>query len=142
MTTNAKIGFGSLFEIFDNGDYVTVGEVTNITPPPLSRDAHDATHTESTEGWREFIPGLKNAGEIKIEMNFVPSSASDALIREQFDSDSLTQCRIKFPAGISPAEALTLQAIVTNYETTGPIADKMSASLTLKVSGKPTWGTV
>jgi predicted secreted protein len=143
MTTNAKIGYGNLFQLFQAApanDFVTVAEVTSITMPPQQRDAIEATHTESPEGWREFIPGLKNAGEVKLEMNFVAASDSDSLIRSTFDSDDLTRARILFRSPDSPTEAITMDVIVTNYEVSGPIADKMVASVTLKISGKPVWG--
>lgn len=136
MTTEAKIGYGSLFEIHDGDDYQKIGEITSITLPSLARDAVDATHTESEEGWREFIPGLKDAGEITVEMNFVAGSESDVLIRRQFDSDDLTQCRITVPSVGSPPEQLTFNAIVTGYEAEAPVDDKVTATVTLKVSGK------
>ena len=140
MTTQAQIGFGTLFQLFESPSWVTIGEVTNISMPPLQRDAIEATHTESTEGWREFIPGLKNAGEVKVEMNFVPASDSDQRLRNTFDTDVLGQFRIVFDTPVSPTEAITFEGIITNYEVTGPIADKMTASVTIKVSGKATWG--
>ena len=140
MTTNAQIGYGTLFQIFESPAWVTLGEVTSIMMPPLQRDTHDATHTESPGQWREFIPGLKNAGEVKIEMNFVPASETDQRIRDTFDSDVVPQFRIVFDTPVSPTEAITFSGIVTNYEATGPIADKMVATLTVKVSGAVTWG--
>jgi predicted secreted protein len=140
VTTQARIGFGTVFQIQDTDAspvaYVTVGEVTNISLPALSRDAVDATHTESTGGWREFIPGLKDAGEVSIEMNFVHQSASDTLIRAQFSKDTLTACRILFDT--SPEDGVSFNAVVTGYEVAVPIDDKVAATLTLKVSGSVT----
>jgi predicted secreted protein len=140
MTTSARIGFGTVFQIRDIAAspiaYVTVGEVTNITLPNLTRDAVDATHTESTEGYREFIPGLKDSGEASIEMNFVSGSASDTLIRAQFALDTLTACKILFDT--SPEDGVSFNAILTGYEVQAPLDDKVAATLTLKVSGKVT----
>ena len=91
MTTLASIGHSNLFQILNTAvsptAWTTVAEVGNITPPSFARDAQDATHTESTEGWREFIPGLKDGGEISVELNFVPDTDSTALVLAQFDSD-------------------------------------------------------
>jgi predicted secreted protein len=141
MTTLARIGFGTVFQIRDLDAspvaYVTIGEVTNITLPAVSRDAVDATHTESTGGYREAIPGLKDNGEVTIEMNYVHQSASDVLIRAQFALDTLTQCKILFDT--SPEDGVSFNAIVTGYEVAAPIEDKVSATLTLKVSGVVTY---
>jgi predicted secreted protein len=137
MTTLATIGFGALFQILNTAVspdlYTAVGEVTNITMPNLSRDAVDATHTESTGAWREFIPGLKDAGEVTIEGNYIHESASDTLIRAQFASNALTTFRIVFED--SPVSGIQFTGIVTGYEVAVPLDDKKAFTLTVKVSG-------
>jgi predicted secreted protein len=142
MTTEAVIGYGTLFQIFEDPVWTTLGEVTSITLPSLQRDAVEATHMQSPDAWREFIPGLKNAGEVKIEMNFVPASATDEKIRATFATNTVPQFRIALNTPASPTEAVIFSGIVTNYEVTGPLADKMAATLTVKVSGAVTWGNV
>lgn len=142
MTTNAKIGHGATFEMNTGSGFSTIGEVTNITPPALSKDAIDATHTESPQKYREFISGLRDAGEVSIELNFVPGSASDILIRQAYELDTAVACRITLPAVLSsPTEMLTFDAIVTGYEPEAPVEDKMTATLTLKVSGRPVYSS-
>lgn len=148
MTTLAAIGHGNLLQIRDTAAspdaWVTVAEVTNITPPNLARDAQEATHTESTEGWREFIPGLKDAGEVSAELNFVPDSDTTALLLAQFDSNALTQARILFADGDQDASPMTcstwtFNAVLTGFPPEAPIDGKMSATTTFKISGKPTF---
>jgi predicted secreted protein len=140
MTTLARIGFGTVFQIQDADAspvaYVTVGEVTSITFPNLTRDAVEATHTESTSGFKEYIPGLKDSGEVSIEMNFVHQSASDTLIRAQFLRETLSPCKILFDT--SPEDGVSFNAIATGYQVQAPVADKVAATLTLKVSGPVT----
>jgi predicted secreted protein len=148
MTTNAKIGFGNLFQILNVGaspdEWVTVAEVKSITPPSFARDAQDATHTESTEGWREFIPGLKDGGEISVELNFVPDSDTTDLILAQFASDDLSQVRILFAdgnqAGPTPTcSSFTCSGVITGFPIEAPIEDGQTATITFKISGKPTF---
>jgi predicted secreted protein len=146
MTTDAKVGFGNLFQIFDQNAspeaWVTVAEVKNITPPAYARDAQDATHTESTEGWREFVPGLKDGGEISVEMNFVPDSDTTDRIMATFNSDELQQVRILFADGSQAGQTptcskFTCSGVVTGFASEGPIDDVMTATVTFKISGKP-----
>lgn len=139
MTTNAKIGHGTLFALFDAAaspaGYVTLAEVTNITPPSLARDTVEATHTESPEKWREHIPGLKDAGEVSIEMNLVPGGAAVDLLLAAFNSDDLQLGRITFPD--SPATVWSFSGYITAFAPEAPVADKMTAKVTFKLSGKP-----
>lgn len=141
MSTQASIGHGALLAIMDLDQspaaFVDIAEVLNISGPSLARDAVDATHTASTEGWREYIPGLKDAGEVSVEMNYIPGGSGDTYMRGTFDAETLTQFRISEPN--SPATTITFNAIVTAYETERPVDDKMVATATLKISGKVTY---
>lgn len=136
MTTNAKIGHGVLFKIA-SGDspsvMTSIGEITSVTPPAISRDAIDATHTASPEKWREFIAGLKDGGEASADINFVPGSDGHGLLMDQLDLDTPTECEIDFPDG----SKFEFDAILTGYAPSAPIDDKMTATVTFKVSGKP-----
>lgn len=133
MSTNADIGHGSQIAIWNGSSYDAIAEVNSIQPPGWSQDAIDVTHMTSPSGYREYIAGLKDAGEVQIAINYIPS-ASDAVIAA-FDSATLKQFRITHPNNVT----LVFTAIVTSYQTDVPVGDKMSATITLKITGKPVW---
>lgn len=149
MATQADIGYGTILQIFDTVSsppmgWVNVAEVTSITPPNMTRDAQDATHTESPGGWREFIPGLKDAGEVSAELNFVAASDTTALLIAQFDSREVAQARILFSDGDQEASPPTcsvwsFSAILTAFPPEAPVDGKMTAATTFKISGRPTF---
>ena len=116
--------------------FTTLAEVTNITPPAIARDTVDATHMESPEAWREFIAGLKDGGEGSVEMNFVPGTNAAALMAELdlSGSSAVKNRQIAFPNG----SIFAFAAILTGFEPEAPIDDKMVATATFKVTGKPT----
>lgn len=136
MTTQAKIGYGVLFKIGNGASpevFTTVAEVTSITPPSLARDSIDASHEESPEGWREFIGGMKDGGEVSLELNFVPGSATTILLMAEIEAAAGNK-QIVFTTG----EIFSFKALCTAFEPDAPLDDKMVASVTYKVSGKPT----
>ena len=139
MTTQARIGYSATFELHNGSQFQVIGEVTSLTPPSLSVDAVDATHTESESAHREFIAGLVDAGEIKVEMNLVASGVSDDLIRTLMLAREAVQWRIALPGLGSPSPQLSGSGILTNYETEVPLDDKMTATLTVKVTGPVTF---
>lgn len=140
MSTDAQIGWSTLFQVGNGASpevFATFAEVTGITPPALSRDTVDATHELSPEAWREFIAGLKDGGEVSFDMNFVPDSVEAASCMAELDlmgRAALKNRKVVFPDG----SYFTFAAILTGYEPDAPLDDKMAASVTLKVSGKPT----
>lgn len=139
MATGARIGYGTLFKSGNGASpevFATLAEVTNITPPAISRDTSDASHEESPGAWREFIAGLKDGGEISLELNFVPGNSASLALMNEFDLDgpqATKNRQVVFPDGSYFAFA----AILTAFEPDAPIDDKMTASATYKITGKP-----
>lgn len=132
--TQARIGHGATFEMADMAtptDFIYLSELFDITPPSDTTDTPDATHMQSPNRTREFITGLTDPGEASFEMNYVPGSPSDkALIAAK---GKRKWCRITFPNGVQ----LLFVGLRQGYEKAAPTDDKMTASVTFKVSGDP-----
>lgn len=139
MATSAKIGYGAQFKR-SNGDtpvtYTAVGEVTDITPVAMSKDTVDATHMASPNGYREFISALRDAGEVEITVNFVPAGTawSDALT--DFNADTTSAVR-SYSVQWIDGSTWVFDGIMTGPAVETPLDDKMSATFTYKVTGKP-----
>lgn len=140
MATSASIGHGSKFYIGNNnspGTWTEVAEITSITPPSVTRDIIDATHSGSPDRWREHIPGLKDGGEVTVEGNFVPGGTENDLLITIQGEDDPRAFRIEFP----DATVWQFVAYCTAYVPSVPFDDKMTFSATFKVSGKPQFVT-
>ena len=131
--SSAKLGYNTDFSIYNGSTYTEVAEVTSITWPGYARDAVEATHLNSDDQFREYIPGLMDAGEVSIELNFVPS-ASDVIVAA-LTASTIGQFKITAQGGVN----VVFKAIVTSYQAQSPVDDRMTASATFKVTGKPTW---
>jgi len=142
--TDAKIGYGTKYEIWDASlttpAYVEVAEVINVTPGEASADRIEATHMQSPNRRREYISGMIDSGEASFEINWVPGSATDVLLRELFESGDIVNHRITFP-GVSPRVTVIYEASIIGFSKTVPIDDRMTATITVAVSGAETWGT-
>ncbi|MVO87932.1 outer capsid protein Hoc [Streptomyces sp. p1417] len=110
-----------------------IAAVTEITPPGVERETYDVTAHDSPEGWREFIGGLKDGGEVEIEVNYDPRE-HDALFADFADALPRSY-KVVWPGTLG---SWAFAAILTNFEPEAPHDDKLAASLTFKVSGKPT----
>lgn len=135
--TILKIGDGASPEV-----YTSVAEVTSVGLPSTSKDAVDTTHTESPDRARTYIGGLIDAGEIPLEVRFLPTdstqSASAGLLYKLWNTHTPSNFQINIdPDGVDVD--WTISAIVTNFDGSAPMDDLINASFTLKVSGKPTY---
>lgn len=129
--TEAIIGHSSDFK----RGAATVGEVMSISPPSISRDTPDATHMKSPGKWREFIAGLKDAGEVSVEIQSTPSSAAFQAMVADFDNDAAEAYSIEFPDGAS----WSFSAFITGLEMDPPNDDKIMSTATFKITGAPTF---
>lgn len=138
--SEAMLGHGSRFLMASGSSpdlYVDFGEVFNITPPSFTQDQIDVTHMQSENRIREFIDGLVDPGEASFEMNYIPGSDSDnvllALLQLPIGTSRRRSCRIIYPNDFLD----TFDANLQTYEPTVPTDDKMTATVTFKVTGQP-----
>ena len=133
--TEAQIGWGAEFHLDDNvGALTELGEITGISLPSPETTEVDATHFKSPNRRREYISGLIEDGDGTFEMNLVPGSATDTLIREAQSSGTARDYKIVIPDGAGTWE-VTGSCIVRRYERNVPIDERMTASLTVRFTG-------
>lgn len=126
--------FGTRFQKQVGMTWEDIADITNISGPGLERDTIDVSSHQSPDAWREFIGSLKNAGEISLDVNYDPAD-HDELVSD-LDADDPLSYRIVFPD--DDETTWTINAIMTGFEPEAPHDDKLSASLTFKVTGRPT----
>src|SRR5687768_11465040 len=107
--TDARIGYGTTYEIFVGGEFVEVAEVAEVTPGEATSERRDATHMKSPGRRREYIAGLIDSGEASFVINWLPGSDTDVMLRGLQTSGETTDHRITFPNAIT----LTYEAQVT-----------------------------
>ncbi|WP_031104276.1 phage tail tube protein [Streptomyces sp. NRRL S-146] len=112
--------------------FMAIANVTDITPPGLERETLDVTSHGSPDAWREFIGGLKDGGEVEIDINYDPRE-HDSLIAD-FGDTAPRNYLVVWPLELG---TWAFAAVLTNFEPEAPHDDKLAASLTFKVSGKP-----
>ncbi|SFE54610.1 Phage tail tube protein [Actinopolyspora alba] len=126
-------GFGVIAELGDGaGAYTPIANVTNVGGPETERETVDVTAHDSPGGWQEFRGGLKNGGEVSLELNYDPRE-HDTLLAE-YDQDDPRPWRIVWPNSIG---YMTFGAIMTGFSPEAPTDDKLACEVTLQVSGKP-----
>lgn len=108
-----------------------IADLTSISGLEISADTIEVTTLDAVDGFREYIGGLKDPGEVGI------SGYHDAEGHKPLYTDLIAGTSnaysIEFPGGAK----WTFNAIVTGYTTGSELEDAVSFEATLKVSGKP-----
>lgn len=112
-----------------------VAELTEIGGLELSADTMDVTSLDSDGGYREFIGGFKDGGEVSLSGFFNPADLGQKGLYDDFEAGTTNAYEIKFPTELGASWEFS--AVVTGYVTGAAVEDAVSFEATLKVSGKP-----
>lgn len=113
-----------------------IGGLTSIGGIEASADTVDVTALDSQGGYREYIAGFKDAGEVSLE-GFLDDAteANQSELYTLFQSGTVVACVITFPNG----GKWEFDGIVTGFGTSASVDDAITFSSTIKVSGEPTF---
>lgn len=129
-------GLGTTIEFEKTGSEqsnLIIGNLTSIGEVGADADEIDVTTLDSTGGYREFIPGFKDAGEVALSGYFIAGKNHDKII-ELFDSGESRNAIVTFPSGAK----ITFPCFVKSYKV-GPeeVDGAVGFSASLRVTGKP-----
>lgn len=133
--SDAMIGYLAKYEIQDGAGWFEVGEVIDMNPGEETGDRVDVTHFKSPDRRREYIAGLIDPGEASFQINWVPGNPTDVFLRGLKSSGEKRIHRITFPNGA----AVEYDGMIQSMSKVTPIDDRMTATITVAVSGAETW---
>lgn len=127
MGTKLKIGANS------------IAELSEITGLELSADTIDTTNLSSTGSYREFIQGMKDAGEVSVSGYFNPNdTVGQKALYDAFGTGAATAFTILYPSTMGAEWDFT--GIVTGFSTSAATEDAVGFEATIKVTGQPSLG--
>jgi len=112
-----------------------IGDLSSIGSPSITQEELDVTTLDSEGGYREFIGGFKDPGEVSISGFFVPSDLGQADIYAALESGDVQDFEIIYPAKLGAA--WSFQGIVTAFNVTSETEEAIGFEATIRVSGKP-----
>lgn len=114
----------------------TVGGLTSISGIEISADTIDVTDLANEDGYREKLPGFKDAGEVSASGFMDGDDAGQDECYALMSSSEVVDCAIVFPAKIG--KSWNFRAGITKFSTSADLEDAVTFEITLAVSGKPT----
>lgn len=95
--TQASIGYLSQFWV-ENPATSVLTELAEVRRIQLPNDASfeqiDVTHLKSPDRRREYVRGFRTDREYEVELNYVPNSTTDQILRALAGSDDTFDARI------------------------------------------------
>lgn len=131
--SNAISGVGTVIQKWNGASaWEAIAEVTNISGPGMTRDLIEVTNLNSVGGWREFISGFRDGGNVVLSMNYTRAGLDSFLA--DFESDEVGNYEIILPDNTS----LEFEGFVQEFPLTIPTDSQITMEVTIKVTGQPT----
>jgi predicted secreted protein len=119
----------------------TLTNVTNISGLGGDVEEIDVTSHDSSGAYREFVASFLDAGEVTFDINFDPNQATHRAttggILYLRDQRLVVPWKLTFPG--TPVHTTTFQGFVKGAPFDAPFDDKLSATVTVRVTGSATW---
>ena len=131
-----QMGDGAVSEAF-----ASIAEITKLTPIALKRDSVDVSSHQSPDGYKEFIAGMRDAGEVDCEANWLPTNATQnntTGLLASFHDNLNHNFKVVLPDNLL---TIGLSAHVTEFEGDLPLEKQGTLKFKLKISGKPTFSS-
>lgn len=128
-------GVGTVFRRWntDNSTWEAIAGITNIGGPSSSRETHDTTALDTTGGYRTFIAGFRDAGEITLDMIF-DRTEFDIMLSD-YESDTKQNYEIVLPD--TDVTSIEFEGLVSGIPLT--IGDTpVTVTVSIKISGSIT----
>jgi hypothetical protein len=141
MPTSAKPGSKCVLKVGDGGGsevFAAIAEVKGVRGPSLSGGVVDVTSFDSA-GVREFVATLRDAGTLSFTANYIPNGSGtghQSLITDLYNG---TKRNFRLEFQFSPTVILAFSGIITGAEIGAELEQAVSLSITIKVTGWPTW---
>lgn len=118
-------------------DSTVVGSLTNIGGVEISSETTDVTALDNQDGYKEFLGGFKDGGEVALEGYLDGENEGQTAMHAAFEDQELHECAIVFPEAIG--KTWSFKGVVTKFSAgNATLNDALKFGSSVKVSGKPT----
>lgn len=141
MATKQRIVYGATSEWSGDGGttFENIPEAKGLVVPTVETDYPEVTSLDSPNGFREFIPGLKDAGQISIPAGYTTAGYAEAVGYQT--NGTLVEFKTTMPleTGQTVADTFEFTGYVTAALETNEIGEPIAMNINIRTSGDVTF---
>lgn len=130
----AQFGLGTELRIDISAVFTVIPWVQSITGPDETFDVIDVTTHSSSMGYREFITGLADGGEVTATINWHDDEAAHTALQAAQTNRELTAFQLFWP-GYDTNNLCDFDGYVTSLSRMSPTDAKITRDVTIKITG-------
>lgn len=134
------IAYGATIERSDDGtDWDRIPGVKGVAVPVVTTEYEEVTSLDSPNGFREYIKGLKDAGDISVPMGYT-ADGYEQMLADQNAADAIHyKVTMKPQPSQSTGDTFQFKAFPTPELEAGDLGAPVNINLNLRLTGDVTW---
>jgi len=142
MASKQIISYGATVKRSTNGTtgWEAIPECKGVAVPEVEQEYPEVTNFDSEDGFREYIKGLKDAGEIEVTCGYT-SAGFEQQLADQDAADAIYYEVIlrKAPDQTTAGDKFTYRGFPTPKIAPGDVGDPIEMTIVIRVTGAFEW---
>lgn len=118
--------------------FATIADVLSVKGPTETAKLVDVTSLSSTGGYREYLTGLKDGGEVSFDVS-LSNDASHQGLHSDFAGNVLRNFKLLLTDDVTTPTSIAFAARVSEFSLDAAVDQQVKGSIKLKLSGAPTY---
>lgn len=117
--------------------WTDIAAVTNIKPFDKKVDVIDGSSHDSTNEFREKLAGMKDSGDVQLDINYDPANTSHQAMESQLGAAE--NFKLLFAGAPTGRTSGTFSGFVKGFTPGAPHDGKFTATVVIEITGEITW---
>lgn len=130
----AKLGLETEIRIFTDPAYESIPYATAIEMPGIVFDTVDVTTNSSPNGFREFIAGLADGGEVTFTLNYHDDETTHQELWDAQQAREVVAFQVAMPQ-FETNNLFDFEGFVTGLPISSPVDAQVTQAVTIKITG-------
>lgn len=133
MSTTATTSQGAAFKVKITGTYTLAAQNVSITGPAVNQEYDDITNLDSTGGFKEWLPVMRDGGNVSGEFIWNPLNSAQAALKSANALGTRLDCQVVWPFAAPVTDQFF--GYVSKWEQKAEQGKAMRVSWEVKVDG-------
>lgn len=138
--SNQIIAYGATVErSVDGVTWTTIPECKGVAIPVVTTEYQDATSLDSTNGFMEYVKGLKDAGVISVPCGYTSAGYTQQLTDQAAAAATYYRTTLKANPTQATGDIFEFRGFPTPELESGSVGDLVGMSISIRTTGDVTW---
>ncbi len=138
--TEQIIAYGATVERSTDGTtYTSIPECKGVAIPVVTTEYVEVTNLDSPDGFREYIKGLKDAGEISVPAGYTAAGYQQQITDQTWNDSIYYRVTLKPQPSQTTGDSFEFRAFPTPELEAGDLGDVINMNIQLRLTGNVEW---